>query len=128
MSGTSMAAPHVTGLIALLMSASPTPMDTAKIRRTLIDTARANPPGGQGWDPRFGFGRVDAAAAVARQVDQPQPDTALPVPLIPAAAAGNGAPYPYPFDGFLTSVVRSAAAAPVRLRIEIQIEPLHGAG
>jgi subtilisin family serine protease len=61
--GTSQAAPHVTGLIALMMQASPTALTIDKIRDALIASAR---PVAGGWDPRAGFGRIDAAGAISK--------------------------------------------------------------
>lgn len=60
MSGTSMAAPHIAGLIALLMEKGPTASPEA-IRAKLIGSARRTPPGGGlAWEPQRGFGCVDA--------------------------------------------------------------------
>ena len=60
MSGTSMAAPHVAGLIALLMEKGPT-AHPEEIRAKLIASARRTPAGGgMAWDPQRGFGCVDA--------------------------------------------------------------------
>jgi subtilisin family serine protease len=67
-SGTSMAAPVVTGIIALMLAraqAQQMTLTTAQIRKILIRTAHRNSPGGDGWDAGFGFGRVCAKAAVA---------------------------------------------------------------
>ena len=66
-----MAAPAVAGVIALMMDeakAQGLDLAAADIRDILIRTARQNPPA-QVWDDRFGFGRVDAAAAVSAVMD-----------------------------------------------------------
>ena len=61
MQGTSMATPHVAGVVALMKSANPE-LAPAVIRHLLQATARDI--GDLGWDERTGFGIVDAAAAV----------------------------------------------------------------
>lgn len=79
--GSSMAAPHVTGICALMFEAAGEYRLTAEeIRRILIDTARASPPHDETDRLRYGAGRVDAAAAV-RAV------RALIRPTVPAAEA-----------------------------------------
>jgi subtilisin family serine protease len=57
-SGTSMAAPHVTGVIALELAKSPNlPID--KIHEALRSRARRDPPtDSKGWDSRYGYGRL----------------------------------------------------------------------
>jgi subtilisin family serine protease len=68
-SGTSMAAPAVTGIIALMLAearARGVVLTISQIRDALIDSARRNPPPGTAWDSRFGHGRVSASVAVAR--------------------------------------------------------------
>jgi cell wall-associated protease len=61
-SGTSMAAPHVAGVAALMRSRNPT-LNREQVRSLLRDKARDL--GAPGYDTKFGAGLVDAAAAVA---------------------------------------------------------------
>ncbi len=62
-SGTSMAAPHVSGLVALLISRGVT--GPATIQSVLQSTATCLPPGGTCPNSEFGHGLVNAAAAVS---------------------------------------------------------------
>lgn len=67
-SGTSLAAATVTGVVALMLAEAQSreiPLSADRIRQILILAARGNPPGGDEWHPRYGFGRVCAATAVA---------------------------------------------------------------
>jgi subtilisin family serine protease len=68
MTGTSMSAPHVAGIAALLLQKEPR-LTAPQIRRILI--ASANPPFGVvPFDNAWGYGRVDAQKA-AQLVDDP---------------------------------------------------------
>jgi serine protease len=60
--GTSMAAPHVAGVAALIKSRHPE-YGPDEIREVLQDTAEDL--GAPGWDERYGYGLVDAHAAVS---------------------------------------------------------------
>lgn len=60
-SGTSMAAPHVSGVAALVRSLHPS-MSRVQVTDTLLRTAKDL--GAVGWDPNFGYGLVDAVAAL----------------------------------------------------------------
>ncbi|MEM7283743.1 MAG: S8 family peptidase [Pseudomonadota bacterium] len=74
-SGTSMAAPAVTGVIALMMSealARGMDLDIATIRMLISELNQNNPPTGEGWDPRYGSGRVDASALIQAIIDRDQ--------------------------------------------------------
>lgn len=60
--GTSQAAPHVSGLAALLWAVAPT-LSPDEVQ-TAIETTAVD-RGASGWDPYYGHGRIDAAAALA---------------------------------------------------------------
>lgn len=62
-SGTSIAAAHVSGLVALVLEKRPD-LDVAGMRRLLTETAVDL--GSRGRDPVYGAGRIDATAALAR--------------------------------------------------------------
>jgi thermitase len=62
LSGTSMAAPHVSALAALLLSRSPG-MTAGQVRERIEQTAKDI--GEPGFDHAFGHGRIDAGAALA---------------------------------------------------------------
>ncbi|HEX8697839.1 MAG TPA: S8 family serine peptidase [Myxococcaceae bacterium] len=61
LTGTSMAAPHVAGVAALLWSARPT-LAPGDVRKLMEDTALDL--GGRGWDNAYGHGLVQAKAAM----------------------------------------------------------------
>lgn len=59
--GTSMAAPHVSGLAALLWGICPADSN-AHVRQVIQDSAVDR--GTTGWDQKYGYGRIDAQKAV----------------------------------------------------------------
>ena len=65
-SGTSMAAPHVSGVAALVWSRWPE-WDNIEVSRRIMETAVDVDV--SGWDPYTGWGRLDAAAALASNGD-----------------------------------------------------------
>ena len=71
--GTSMAAPHVSGVAALVISAgvATTPDE---VREVLQSTAEDK--GSDGWDPQYGYGIVDAYAALNYTSAPNEPPTA----------------------------------------------------
>jgi len=84
MSGTSMAAPHISGLAGLLWSQAPT-RRVAQIV-TLITTS-ATDLGEPGWDPVFGHGRINAGGALAQAAPPAATPVATPAPVPPIPAA-----------------------------------------
>ena len=62
MGGTSMSAPHVTGVVARLLSRHGY-LTAAEIRKLLVDSAD-DVSGGGAWHPKWGYGKVNAWRAV----------------------------------------------------------------
>jgi hypothetical protein len=78
LSGTSMAAPHVAGVAALVWAARPT-LGVAQLEAILrTSTVDLGEPG---HDKLYGDGRVDAAAAMVAPVPDPLPGLEPPLPL-----------------------------------------------
>ncbi|HET6344740.1 MAG TPA: S8 family serine peptidase, partial [Myxococcota bacterium] len=63
MQGTSMAAPHVTGVVALMLEANPT-LEARQVREILRGKARVDAFTGAVPNYAWGFGKLDALAAV----------------------------------------------------------------
>jgi subtilisin family serine protease len=64
-SGTSMAAPAVSGLVALVLAEARrtgTSMTIAQLRQRLFGRVRRNPPPPGAWDARYGYGRASGEA------------------------------------------------------------------
>ncbi|MFT8322552.1 MAG: S8 family serine peptidase [Bacillus sp. (in: firmicutes)] len=61
MSGTSMAAPVVSGVAALILSKNPL-LTPEEVKQLLVSTSKDL--GVKGWDERFGYGRIDAEKAL----------------------------------------------------------------
>ncbi|MCU0308056.1 MAG: S8 family serine peptidase [Thermoleophilia bacterium] len=103
-SGTSMAAPHVAGVVALMRQARP-----SLTAQEVADTIRASAAdlGPAGPDAAFGRGRLDAAAALAA-VAGPVPDTRFTTPP-PALTTA---------DQVEAQVALSGGASLVRVRVD----------
>ena len=89
--GTSFSSPLVAGVAALMMAASPS-LDGSQIESLLYSTAVDL--GAAGRDPFYGYGRVDAAAAVQAAlaakatVDTQPPTASITAPLANATVSG----------------------------------------
>lgn len=68
--GTSMATPFVAGIIALMLQQEPR-LTPEEVRHRLRATARRDPVTGPVWNPRFGLGKLDAAALLT--YNEPNP-------------------------------------------------------
>jgi minor extracellular serine protease Vpr len=80
--GTSMSAPHVTGVAALMLQANPT-LDQQEATSILRSTARHDSfTGTAAWSPNYGAGKLDAAAAVESALGTPLQATATPRPTV----------------------------------------------
>lgn len=90
-SGTSMAAPFVAGLAALVCSADPTAAPD-RVRQVLAATA--TDLGATGWDPEYGWGRIDAAKALAALGAAAPAPTPEPEPAPAPAPAPEPTPAP----------------------------------
>jgi serine protease len=92
--GTSMASPHVAGIVALMQSASATPKTPAQVKQILENTAYANGgfPTGCSFASPCGAGVVDAraAVAVASGAEPLPPNPPGPPPPAPATEIFNG--------------------------------------
>ncbi len=107
--GTSMATPHVTGAVALLLQGSPG-MTPADVKARLTGTARDL--GAPGRDPYYGAGEIDLKAALApvtAPAPEPAPEPApapgpVPSPAPPPDQPGP-APLPQPPAGLVDQIL-----------------------
>jgi len=88
--GTSYASPITAGVVALMMEANPT-LSPAILEQILEGTAKDL--GAAGWDTYYGYGRVDAAAAVqsaklTQNIDSQAPSVSITSPASSNTVAG----------------------------------------
>jgi minor extracellular serine protease Vpr len=86
MQGTSMAAPFLSGAIALMLQVNPT-LDPERVRDIIHRTARTDHMTGAVPNPSYGYGKLDVLAAVQATVEAVEEE---------AARAGLVLEHPYP--------------------------------
>ncbi len=118
--GTSMASPHVAGLTALLMQAAGQFLTIGQIRAAIQGSARKNPPpAGDDWNSLFGFGRVDASAAVLTQIAASGP----PCTTSELRSGITDGTQEMSVENLLSTITAAAARSRSRVRIQIEVEP-----
>lgn len=88
LSGTSMAAPHVAGLAALIWAQNRA-LTNAQVRSQIDNTA--HDLGSSGWDSQFGYGRIDSATATSGLLQIS--GATVPVGADPTASKDTAAEY-----------------------------------
>jgi thermitase len=106
-SGTSFSAPITAGVIALVLSVNPalTPTQVQQILQQSADDL-----GSTGWDPQFGWGRINAQKAVALAVGTTTTFSAPPPPTVSITSPANGATV----SGTVTVQVNASAVAGIK--------------
>ena len=101
-SGTSMATPHVVGVVALVLAANPS-LRVDEVRS--IVRATADDLGASGLDPYFGAGRVNAKKAVAYALaNERMPLIDLQLGQTSVSRSANGKITPIQFKGTVSGV------------------------
>ncbi len=83
--GTSMAAPHVSGVAALLVAARHGQITPGQVRSALQASAEDLGAPGVDPDPHYGYGLVDANAALSQVIPTEQSASASPVSVLPGS-------------------------------------------
>jgi subtilisin family serine protease len=118
LSGTSMAAPHVAGLAALLLQQNGS-LSAEKVTELLRSSARRNPSGTAGPDPRFGFGRIDGVAALTAVRPVPAPPPVMVVTPFPVGLeAPNNGDY-----STVPALLARMLSGTSNFRISVHVEP-----
>jgi hypothetical protein len=111
-----MSAPHVTGVIALMLQANPS-LDPSQVDAIIRQTARHDRfTGSASWTPDYGAGKVDALAAVQRVlgIDTGPPSTPKPLPTS-CTGSSCGPPIQLVFSLLSVRVEKSGSKADFQL-------------
>ena len=82
MQGTSMASPHVAGVIAMMDAVAATPFTYARFQQALIAGELTDDLGAPGRDDLYGYGLIDAAKAVHAAASGTLPTVLSPTPPV----------------------------------------------
>ncbi len=139
LNGTSMAGPHVAGIVALLWSAHPQLVRDIAATKTLLQNT-ANPgvivtaetcggtPSTQIPNNSFGYGRVDAYAAFFLGVTPTPTPITTPTPSPSATPTFSSTPSPTPSATPTPSVAPTPAAQAVNLSTRMRVQTGDNAG
>ncbi len=117
MSGTSMAAPHVTGVVALMFQAD-SGLDIFEIRNEIIGSARQDNYTGNCWNMNWGYGKLDGLEAVRLVTSVEKDKIGSPTTF---SLSQN---YPNPFNG--TTVIEYTVPGGIYKRVSLVIYNLQG--
>ena len=126
--GTSMAAPHVSGAIALMFSIDPDLM-TAEIRSILTTTAVQDGHTGSVPNSRWGWGKLDVAAAVQEAIQsgpEPPPEGEIPVIEVGANPVSDVAQFAYSVPSGTTTATLRIYGVGGGLVYEVAVDPVGG--
>jgi subtilisin family serine protease len=123
--GTSMAAPHVCGAIALLLSVDPD-LTATEIRDLLTLTAVQDGRTGAAPNPLWGWGKLDVAAAVQEAIQsgpEPPPETAAPAIEVGANPVSGIAQFGYSVPNGTTTAALRIYDVSGALVYEVVVDP-----
>lgn len=126
--GTSMAAPHVSGTIALMFAVDPD-LTPADVRDVLTSTATQDGRTGSVPNPVWGWGKLDAAAAVQEVIasgPQPPPPTEAPVIVLAANPVSGIAQFTYSVPSGTTTATLRIYDVAGALVYDVAVDPLEG--
>jgi minor extracellular serine protease Vpr len=115
MQGTSMATPHVTGGVALLLGAKPT-LTAAQIKNYIINAARTDSLTSTVWNSSWGFGKLDIFKAMSTVTAVERVSAELPISYI------LNQNYPNPFN----PTTKIEYSIPVKGLVKLQIFDILG--
>jgi thermitase len=125
-SGTSMAAPHVAGLLSLLTATKPSASNTDILAALSATSDKVGSIGydSRGWNPYFGFGRINAQKAVAALLVAPSP-TPASSPTATIAPTPTSSPSPTIAPSPTSAVVPTIKApTPTASSVRIPTTPI----